>query len=290
MLRIIKSPGSDVNMIFSSSKASTVSLTAHDLGNGHLEVVATADRHWEELDWSQAKIQKLLDNRLKWPDHTPEELAAKSAEASANRAKSKVRRLCKVMGADTMITLTYRDNIDDLAVCKRHLKEFVRRVNRVIPNFRAVCAFERQQRGAWHVHIATERVQSTLQWAGVKVKSFNVLRAIWRSVTLSAGGNVDFAQGRSKKRSPARIAGYLSKYMTKAFSDGDKGSNRWTRYGDIQVPKPLRLGTYPSMLAAIATAYELVDGCATVVNQYLGRWHDVYFLVVENQASTAFLT
>lgn len=283
MIRIITIPGGGDKIAVQSTRADTVSLTAHDLGNGHLEVVATADRQWEELDWSQRQIETLLANRLKWPDHTPEELELASLKASANRAKSKVRRLCKVMGADCMLTATYRENVTDLALTKRHLKEFVRRVTRAIPGFRAVCAFEQQERGAWHVHMACERVPASLVRAGVKLKSFNVLRAIWRSVTGESGGTINVSQGGSKNRSPARIAAYLSKYLIKAFEDGDKWSNRWTRFGAIECPKPLRLGQYNSMLAAVAAAYELVDGCASVVNQHLGRWQDVFFLVVENQ-------
>ena len=284
MIRIMTLPGGGDKIAFQSSKAETVSLTAHDLGHGHLEVVATADRTWEELDWSQRKIEKLLANKLLWPDHTPEELEAASLKASANRAKSKVRRLCKVMGADCMLTLTYRENVTDLVKAKRHLKEFVRRVTRTIPGFRAVCAFERQERGAWHVHMACECVPASLVRDGVKLKSFNVLRAIWRSVTAESGGNVDVSQGGYKKRSPARIASYLSKYLMKAFEEGDKGSNRWTRFGDIECPKPLKLGQFASMRDAVAAAYQLVDPCASVVSQYLGHWQDVYFLVVENQA------
>ncbi|MFM2276402.1 MAG: hypothetical protein RL211_2274 [Pseudomonadota bacterium] len=285
MIRIITPPGGGDMIAFQTSRAETCTLTAHDLGHGHLELVATADRHWEELDWSQRKIEKLLQNRKDWPDHTPDDLEEAALRASAARAKSKVRRLCKVMGADAMLTLTYRENVTDIAVCKRHLKEFVRRVSRVITGFRAVCAFEQQARGAWHVHMAIERVSSSLVVSGVRLKSFNVLRAVWRSVTKENGGNVDLSQGQYKKRSPARIAAYLSKYLMKAFEDGAKWSNRWTRYGDIECPKPLKLGQFPSMLAAVHAAYQLVDGCASVVNQYLGHFKDVFFLVVEGQAS-----
>ena len=140
-----------------------------------------------------------------------------------------------------------------------------------------------RSRGAWHVHMACERVPSSLVRSGVKLKSFNVLRAVWRSVTGEAGGNVDLSQGYGKARSPARIAAYLSKYLMKAFSDGEKGSNRWTRFGGIELPKPIRLGQFPSMLAAITASFALVDHQSVVVNQHLGKWQDVFFLVIEGQ-------
>ena len=102
---------------------------------------------------------------------------------AARRAKTRVRRLCKVQGLDTLLTLTYRGLVDDLAVCKRHFKEFIRRLRRALGAFSYVAAFERQKRGAWHVHIACHRLPRTMAARnGVKVKSFNVIRAIWRSV------------------------------------------------------------------------------------------------------------
>lgn len=283
MIRIIQPcPGGD-KIAYQVSRAETVTLKAHDLGNGHLEVSAVADETWTELDWSQRQINTLFQNRIKYPDHTPEELAERALKRSAQRAKTRVRRLCKVMGADCMMTLTYRANVTDLAVCKKNLKEFVRRVSRVIPGFRAVCAFEQQERGAWHVHMAVERVPGALKQDGVKVKSFNLLRAIWRGVTGENGGAVNLAQGGTKKRSPARIASYLSKYLMKAFEDGGKWSNRWTKYGDVECPKPVKLGQFENMQAGIEACFGLVDGCASVVNQYLGKWKDVFFLVVEGQ-------
>lgn len=284
MIRIIQLPGSPDKIAFQSSRSESCSVTVHDLGHGHLEAVSMAERSWEELDWSQRKIAKFLENKERWPDKTPEELEEAALLASANRARARVRRLCKVMAADCMLTLTYRENVTDLAVTKRHLKEYVRRVTRVIPGFRAVCAFERQKRGAWHVHMAVERVPAALVRDGVRLKSFNVLRAIWRDVTRESGGNVDLSQGANKRRSPARIAAYLSKYLMKAFSDGDKWSNRWTKFGDVEAPKPIKLGRFSSMIEAVQAVYSLVDSCATVVTQYLGKWQDVFFLVVENQA------
>lgn len=268
---------------YESKRGTRAKLMAHDLGNGHLEVVAQTEQVWSESDMSPMAIAMYLDALERHRSETEDERAALSAQMAAKRASSRVRRLCKVMAADTMLTLTYRANQTDLALCKRHLKEFVRRLVRIIPTFRAVCAFEQQERGAWHVHIACERILSTLTKGGVKVKSFRLLLEVWRSVTGELGGAVNVAQGATKKRSPARIAQYLSKYLMKAFADGGKWSNRWTKYGEVEVPKPVQLGYCASMGAAVEAAYSLIDGCASVVNQHLGKWRDVFFIVVENQ-------
>lgn len=277
MIRIID------GVAYESKRGTRAKLMAHDLGNGHLEVVAQTEQVWQESDMSPLSIGMYLEALERHRDETEEERAALSIQMAAKRAATRVRRLCKVMGADTMLTLTYKANQTDLALCKRHLKEFVRRLVRIIPNFRAVCAFEQQERGAWHVHIACERILSTLKKGGEKFKSFRLLLEVWRSVTGELGGAVNVSQGATKKRSPARIASYLSKYLMKAFSKGEKWSNRWTKYGEVEAPKPVQLGYFASMGAAVVAAYELIDGAASVVNQHLGKWCDVFFIVVENQ-------
>lgn len=267
-----------------------VRLRVHDLGGGHMEASGQTVFQWVEVDCEDKEKKKLLrtlrslhKNRDIKTVQEVIDAQALSLEMSARRAKTRVRRLCKVMGADTLLTLTYRANVTDLAVCKAHLKEYVRRVRRVLPSFRAVAAFERQDRGAWHVHMATERFPAQLERNGVKLKSFNLLRAIWRSVTGEAGGNVDVSSSkRSQNRSAARIAAYISKYITKAFEQGEKWSNRWTKFGDCEVPKPIDLGIYPNMREAVAGAFGLIAGSASVVDSILGKWGDFFFLVVEN--------
>ena len=132
---------------------------AHDLGNGHVEVSGVERTVWRELDWSQGMIQDHLD-MLAQPENqvSDEEKRARSLEVAANRAKTRVRKLCKAMGADTLLTLTYKANQDDLSLCKAHLKEFVRRVRRLIPDFRAVAGFEKVK--DW---LAAGRVKVLLQ-------------------------------------------------------------------------------------------------------------------------------
>jgi hypothetical protein len=281
MIRIIN------GVAYESKTLDTINIQALDLGNGHLEVCGQRARSWEELDWSPLAVGHYLEALERHREETREEREALSLKMAAKRAATRVRRLCKVMGADTMLTGTYKANQLDLALCKRHVKEFIRRVTRTIPSFRAVVAFEQQDRGAWHFHLACEKVPAALRSSGVKIKSYEFLRRIWRSVVGDLGGNIDVSQGENKKRSPARIASYLSKYLMKAFAEGDKWSNRWTRYGAIEVPQPLKLGQFASMRHAVEACYHLIDDQAQVVDRFLSRWQDVFFLVVENQRITS---
>lgn len=259
-----------------------VSVTAHDLGNGHLEVSGVRQMDWQELDWTPVMIQDHLDMVAEYREENAEEIKEAYLRKSANRAKTRVRRLCKVMGADTLLTLTYRTNMTDLAKCKANLKEFVRRLRRVLPDFHAVASFEPQERGAWHVHMATIRIPSSLSHGtAAKVKSFNVIRAIWRSVTKEDGGTANVARSKAT-RSAAKIAAYIAKYISKAFLEGEAGSNRWTKFGDAKLPIPLRFGSVTDMADVVRMAFELVDASSTVAALALSRWDDWFFLVVEN--------
>lgn len=286
MIRIID------GFAYESSVGDSVRLKAYDLGNGHLEVSGVRETVWRESDMSPLAIEMYLESLERHRLDTEDERAAQRLKIAANRAKKNVRRLCKVMGANTLLTLTYRANITDLAQCKKDLREFVRRLRRVVPDFRAVACFEQQDRGCWHVHLATVRFPAFLTPSGcdskVKVKSFNVIRAVWRSVAKESGGNVDVSNTkRGANRSPAKIAAYIAKYIAKAFTDGEAGSNRWTRFGAVEIPVPLDLGRFPDMRSLVEAAYSLVDGCAKIVDKHLSKWNDWFFLVAEGQSLRA---
>lgn len=258
-------------------------MKAHDLGNGHLEIVGSRCMQWVELDWSPTVIADHLDMMDKYREEFSEELRQRYAEQAAKRAKKRVRRLCKAMGANTLLTLTYRANEQDMARCKRDLKEFNRRMLRLIPGFRFVAAFERQERGACHIHLATERMPAELPARnGVKVKSFNVIRAVWRSVTKGREGNIDVqAAKRHSQRTPARIASYIAGYIIKSFQEGELESNRWTKYGDFDVPPAVDLGTFPNAQAMIEGSFALLfDGHRVDVMRF-DRWRDWFVLYAE---------
>ena len=257
-----------------------------DLGNGHVESVVTQGWEWvERHDMTPFAIQmaqECMDKNRDDPDKIAERELA-NRERSAKRAKSSVRQLCKVAGVDTLMTLTYRSNQRDLALCKRHLKEFVRRVRRVIPDFVAIASFEQQERGAWHVHMACRRIATVLPGAtGIRMKSFDLLRAIWRSVTKAHEGTVNVKRRKqTSQRSAARIANYISKYIMKAFELGEKHSNRWTKFGDVSIPPSVQLGYVSTMQEAVALVLELQPQGSDIVTCYLSRWMDVFYFVVE---------
>ena len=277
-------------VIYQSKPGEVIRMKATDLGHGHLEVSAHRPDVWCEADWainppSPGYVQDVLDKLAAAREENAEDRALSLIKRAAQRAKGRVRQLCKVMGADTLLTLTYKQNVTDETLCKADLKEFVRRLRRVLPDFKAVVGFEQQKRGAWHVHMATLALPAALQNKnGVKVKSFDLIRSIWRGVAKERGGNIDVAsRKRNSKRSPARLAAYLSKYITKAFEDGAKWSNRWTKFGDFDTPRSVQLGEFPTMLDAIRAAYSLALDVQVTASSFVSKWGDSFFVAFESQ-------
>jgi hypothetical protein len=257
-------------------------LARRPLGNGHHEYHMAPLKTWEHIGVLSDEAHA---DRLACMEETAEERKQANLERAAQRAKARVRHLCKAAGVDTLLTLTYAANMVDWATLKRHMKEFNRRMSKIIPSWFYVSAFERQARGAWHAHMAVHRLPSELSLApGVKLKSFNAIRAVWRSVTGELGGNVDVqARKRNSQRAPSKIAAYLSKYMTKAFADGDPWSNRFSSSKGVKVPKPERIRFVGYSFSDVAKA--VFDDLPPFVSDQLSwgmtRWKDGLWWILD---------
>lgn len=274
MLRLVN------GFLFEGKPSDTYALRVYELGNGHKEAVITRELDWVEVgEASPFVIENLERHRLE----DAEERREANLRRAARRAKTKVRRMVKVLGLDAMLTLTYRANQQDLTLCKTHMKEFVRRMRRLLPGFVYVAAFERQKRGAWHVHMAVHRLPQNLLWSGVRVKSFNVVRAVWRRVVGELDGNID--QQRRKRfsqQSSGKLAAYLSKYMLKAFEEGDDWSNRYSGSAGVQLPQAVLLRFKGEALRdLIDLAYSAVADGPCECMTWLGNFGDTFFLSTE---------
>lgn len=279
MIRII---GQD---IYEGKYGSRHEVVIHELANGHAEASISRCVDWEHLCTMTPAAYALYLERKALEDADDQLRAQKEAahaERAARRAKTKVRRVCKQMGVDALLTLTYRANQTDLALCKSHLKEFVRRVRRLIPGFAYVAAFEQQERGAWHVHMGIHALPFRLHWEGVKVASYSVIRAVWRRVVGDLGGNIDQARRkRHSRKTPAQMASYISKYMLKAYEEGDKWSNRYSASA-CTLPDPVRLQFQAETMAAlIGQVYSLIGEHGTRTTFWLSSFKDRFFLSSE---------
>lgn len=239
----------------------------HELGHGHVEAVAMPRYGWEEVDVLSPAARAdvglaaghVWDAALgEWVAAAPtqQELLDKAAanrDRSTRRARTAVRRLAKSKGLGVLLTLTYRENTTDRARMARDFDVFVKRLRRVMPGVQYVCVFERQKRGAWHAHIAVPRVLSHYMHQGSLVRSYDLLRSLWRAVVGLDNGNVDVSRNRRVQRSSAKLAGYLSKYIGKSFGEGDqiKYENSYSASGRA-LPRPLTFAVLsPQLLDAV---------------------------------------
>lgn len=180
------------------------------------------------------------------------------------RAKQKLRWLVKCLGADRLLTLTFRGQVTDYKQAEAVLTKFLRRCrDHWGPEFKFAAVPELQKRGVWHFHLALRGF-----WNVDKLRGF-----WWRScgervgfstegkpVLLDGGqtpGNVDITNPRVRgqvRRSWAidKLAGYLSKYVGKAIGENDLGgspSYRATR------------GLHPRVERYLVKALSFADVC-----------------------------
>ncbi|VVE52941.1 bacteriophage-related protein [Pandoraea aquatica] len=187
--------------------------------------------------------------------------------ASAQRAKRQVRLRCKAIGADRMITVTYRENMQDKERLKRHFDALRRRLNK-IQDFQYVAVPERQKRGAWHLHIAVKGRQN-----------YRVLRAIWISIVGEDNGNVNVRNPFRRNGQQHKLAAYLGKYLTKDFAEHKMNEKRYWSSRGITIPErhPIDHILSDDPVKAIVTAFEAaqeagarLDNCQAFWNQELG--------------------
>lgn len=237
-------------------------LRVHDLGHGHFEASAFPRYAWHEVAALEASAQADYDVCVASPPPpTLEEVLARAKlnrERATRRARTMVRRLCKAKALTTLLTLTYRENMADRARMARDFDVFMKRLRRVVPGIEYVCVFERQKRGAWHAHIAVPRVLSHYLVKGHLVRSYDLLRSLWRGVVGVDNGNVDVSRNRRVGRSGAKLASYLSKYIGKEFGAGDRYANSYSASGRELPPAIVERVVTSSQSAAICALVDLM--------------------------------
>jgi len=223
----------------------------------------------------------------------------RNLEKSAARAKRTCRHKIKHAGLSSLLTSTYRENMTDFDRVRRDWNLMLRKLAKAMPGFRAVYAFEQQDRGAWHVHAAIDKLPThltVLEGAGrhareVRVRSWDYLRRCWQSIVGKDNGNID-VDGHRKARhglpgkyrsaeSLSKLAGYVSKYLTKDHETGPVGRNRWGSTQGINLPNP-RLVDLPVMPLheVIELAFHIPDG-HRIVRHRIGQFGKFWALYTE---------
>lgn len=212
-----------------------------------------------EVSTSLVRPMQRLAQGKRWQDHypvypaleteseTPEQIEQRKKDNRARairRARQHVRWQVKSIGADHLLTLTYRlgdKPMDDVGRLKADWQRFVRLVRKGLPasanhlahhglkEWQFVAIREKQNNGAYHLHVAV-----------VGRQDISFIRRCWY---VAIGGAQDDAgegtlgqinvRGPSKRWGsrtfewrPDKLSGYMTKYLHKAFdeleSDGSK--------------------------------------------------------------------
>ncbi len=262
------------------------------------EEVADHGFHYKpEVETLEGRLAALLVSRERAPGKLVEKMIAEvEAEIeehrlyvlrkAATRAKQQCRRAIIQENFDELLTLTYRENQLDRDLCKKHFKEWVRRMKRALPGFRYCASFERQDRGSMHVHLATYKLPTHATFRGTKVKAWELGTKVWRSIVgkdnglCFVGGKSRFG-GRAAHRGLAKMAAYVSKYIMKDYEASPPGSNRYSRSVGAVVSKSevmyLRGCTFAE---AIAVCFELGEG-DVLISHRLNKYKDATWLCVD---------
>lgn len=231
------------------SEGAMVASTAHRLrmksrewSNGHREVTV-----WREQPALQAVLDRAIERDCRNAAPRGEGDRERSIDASVRRSTQKVRLLCKSMCVNSLWTLTYRENVQDRELVLKHIDSFRRRVAKVLGDWRYIAVIEKQARGAFHIHIATHALPRQIVEGGNVLKSWEVMRRIWRRITGDLGGNFDEAKRAarwSEHKKPIRGAGniarYIAGYVAKDMRESELNRKRYSRSEGIDVPEAYR--------------------------------------------------
>lgn len=252
--------------------------------NGHREISARNTIDWEEVPY-QPQLDQFPDQPSLQQIEEAEERRQRSLKRSAQRAQTACRRFIKAEGFDELLTLTYRDNQTDRDLCKKHFSIWAKRMKRALGSFRYCASFERQDRGAMHVHLATKKLPESANYKGVRIKAWQLGTKIWRDIVgenngLCFVGGVSKFGGRRRNMSLGKMASYVSKYIMKDYEEAPEESNRYSRSNGL-IPKP-RIMRFDGLTLAevIALCFQCDDG-DVIVSHRASQANSSYWLCTE---------
>lgn len=219
------------------------------LAGGALEFVMKCVRPMAMEKYKERWENHFPVSNMPKPEKSESEIEAEKAanhRRAVRKAKQTTRHLVQQMQADRLLTLTYRDNVEDREKVRQDFSRFRRLVANGwkgqpgLKDWRYVAVLERQQRGAYHVHIAVRGWQP-----------ISFLRKCWyracgaemdvKGVDTPGQVNVtpprDYSgPARKKEWATSRLASYIVKYMQKTFDETTTEKNRYWRSKDIDPP------------------------------------------------------
>ncbi len=158
------------------------------------------------------------------------------------RAAGEIRRKCLAISADHLVTLTYRDNVEDRERVMTDLDRLRRMLSRGGYSMPYVAVLECQKRGAIHPHLAVHGIQD-----------IRFLRRCWYKIVGKAQGQVN-VKGPRPGSSPVKLARYLSKYISKDIDNQPRGFEEHRYFCSLGIAVPTE--RYQVVLSRNARAAE----------------------------------
>lgn len=136
------------------------------------------------------------------------------------RSKLQCQRVAKANMENwkSFITLTFKDNIEDISYANKKFHSFVVMVKRVYKDFKYLCVPEYQKRGAIHYHLLTNLE------CGSEIIPKQDQKRLWNKETQTYKEldyydikywNNGYSSAEPITEEPKKVIGYISKYMTK---------------------------------------------------------------------------
>lgn len=205
------------------------------------------------------------DKPLRFTKLTEEEQEAKdraNLNRAVRRAKQNIRWLCKAMEVDRLLTLTYRQNMEDREQVRRDFQKFLRLVREQEPEWKYVAVLEKQERGAFHIHCAVKGFQRI---SFIRKCWYQALGGTGNETKEQTPGQVDITSPQKRWGSGMKdwkvekLAGYLTKYLSKTFDETAKEKRRYWAAKGIETPEVRRIWVGGSNM------FEAIQSCLSTL-------------------------
>lgn len=164
-------------------------------------------------------------------------------KSTLNKARDNIIKLVSANeDMQTFITLTYKENFQDLTKSKAHLKTFFKKLKKDYPSLKYLYVLEFQQRGAIHYHILTNintKIKGTKRYKKSEIhKHFEVefSKKYWKY------GFVDIQLLKSD--GIRKVGNYIASYLVEDLFDLDlEGSRCYGKSRNLNKPITTKLLT-----------------------------------------------
>lgn len=207
----------------------------------------TANIKYKEFINGEAIVTFPTPNYEGKPKQTPPKRNEKlKSMALTKEAKSKIKRVCRIFDfyvknhrikskKCSMITLSYPKNYPDDRTAKKHLDNFIKRINRFSFDFMYLWVAEKQKRGAIHFHIITPNYIP-----------MDIINSGWTEIVRKwyQKNGYTFSHVLPNVKAVDNVSRYVTKYITKDENNTIEGN----RYNISKVAHKLAKPTIEELI------------------------------------------